>query len=107
MNEREIFAKYKDKLCFWVGVDLQQILSFGSAEDVAQEVRFVTDLFWQPNKGRLILTVSNRLQDYVPLENYLTLIKESYSYGEKVLKEGKGNNLSIAETDPNRWLKNQ
>ncbi|MDO9591874.1 MAG: hypothetical protein Q7I98_01625, partial [Erysipelotrichaceae bacterium] len=97
---------YKDKLCFWVGVDLQQVLSFGSAEDVAQEVRFVTDVFWQPNKGRLILTVSNRLQDYVPLENYLSLIKESYIYGEKVVREGKGNHLSIAETDPDRWLQN-
>lgn len=106
MNEREIFAKYKDKLCFWVGVDLQQILPYGSIEDVAQEVRFITDVFWQPGKGRLIMSVSNRIQDNVPLENYLSLIKESYVYGQKVVNEGKQNHLSIAESDPDRWLQN-
>jgi hypothetical protein len=106
MNEREIFAKYKDKLCFWVGVDLQQILPYGSVEDVAQEVRFITDVFWQPNKGRLIMSVSNRIQDNVPLENYLSLIKESYIYGQKVVEEGKQDHLSIAESDPDRWLQN-
>jgi uroporphyrinogen decarboxylase len=53
MDEEKIIEQYRDQICFWAGMEVQRILPFGSPEDVRQEMRFLIDTFYLPNKGRL------------------------------------------------------
>lgn len=94
MDEQEIFNLYKDKLSFWAGMDLQRILPFGSVEEVKKETRNFIDIFHQKGKGKMIFTLNNRIQDNVPLENFIAFIEEAYRYGstvEEQEEEGQAN----------------
>ena len=82
MDETAVMEKYGGKIAFWSGMDLQQILPFGSQEDVRQEVHHLVDTFYAPQKTRTIFTVSNRLEDNVPVENLEAFIQEVYAYTE-------------------------
>ncbi len=82
MDETAVMEKYGGKIAFWSGMDLQQILPFGSQEDVRQEVHHLVDTFYAPQKTRTIFTVSNRLEDNVPVENIEAFIQEVYAYTE-------------------------
>lgn len=84
LDERKVVDTYKDDLSFWAGMDLQQVLPFGTPEDVVAEVHHMIDTFYQPGKGKLILTLGNRLQDNVPVENFLTFLKEAHEYAVQV-----------------------
>lgn len=81
MDEQEIVAEFGDRLSFWAGMDLQRILPFGTVEEVKAEARHFIDTFYQPGKGKMIFTLNNRLEDNVPLENFVAFIEEAYRYG--------------------------
>lgn len=87
MDEKKVADAYKDDLCFWAGMDLQQILPFGTAEDVKEEVHHMIDTFYQPNKGGLVLTLGNRLQNNVPIDNFLAFLKAAHEYALLVGKK--------------------
>ena len=87
MDEKQVAENYGDKLAFWAGMDLQQVLPFGSKEDVINEVHHFIDTFYNNGKGRMIFTLNNRLQNNVPVENFITFIKEAYRYSEEVGKK--------------------
>lgn len=91
LDEVEIANTYKDDLSFWAGMDLQRILPFGSKEEVIQEVHHFIDTFYQKGKGKMIFTLNNRIQDNVPIENYVTFIKEAYRYSDEVGKKDEYN----------------
>ena len=80
MDEREIAAKYGGRLCFWAGMDCQQILPRGTPEDVRKEVRFLVDTF-DREEGGCMLALGNVATDDVPLENLRALFDEAYNYG--------------------------
>ncbi|MDR1795455.1 MAG: hypothetical protein LBR25_08685 [Erysipelotrichaceae bacterium] len=84
MDEKEIAEKYGDRLTFWAGMDLQRIMPFGTVDEVKAEVRHFIDTFHRPHQGGLILTLNNRIQDNVPLENFVAYIEEAYRYSEEV-----------------------
>ena len=79
MDEVKIFNEYKDKICFLYGFDVQQIIPYGTSEDVREEVRRVYDLFSKA-KGRLIFTSGNAINSNCPLDSYLALIEEAKKY---------------------------
>ncbi len=95
MNEKEIMDSHKDDLSFWVGMDLQQVLPFGTTDEVIQETRFLVDTFFQKGKGKLLFTFSNRVEDNVPIENIVTYIEEAHRYGAEVGKKYESENSSI------------
>lgn len=81
LDEKKVVAAFGDQLSFWVGMDLQRILPFGTKEDVVKETQFLIDTFYTKEKGRTIFTVNNRLEDNVPIENVVAFIEEAYRYG--------------------------
>lgn len=79
MNEIEVFEKYKDKITFLYGFDVQQTIPFGSPCDVKNEVHRVFDLFSQA-KGRFIFTSGNTVEKNCPIESYEMLVNEARKY---------------------------
>jgi hypothetical protein len=82
MDERKIAARYGGRICFWAGMDLQQILPRGTPEDVRREVRFLIDTFDRPDGGCMI-TAGNGITADVPTENLRAFFDETYNYGLK------------------------
>ena len=80
MDERKIARLYGDRLAFWAGMDVQQILPFGTPEEVRKEVRFLIDTFDRPDGGCMI-TAGNGVTPDVPLENLRAFYDETYAYG--------------------------
>ena len=83
MDEKEVVSKFGDTLSFWVGMDLQRILPFGTTEDVIKETQFLIDTYYKPDQGRTVFTINTRLEDNVPIENVIAFIEEAYRYGIK------------------------
>ena len=65
--------EYGDKLTFWGGISTQQVLPFGTPEEVKQETRRVRDLMSQG--GGYILATAQEIQGDVPAENIVALIE--------------------------------
>lgn len=69
MSPEKLKADFGDKLCFHGGIDTQQLLSSGSAEQIAAEAnRYCTTL---GDNGGYILAPSHLFQPDVPPENIL------------------------------------
>ena len=84
MNERQIAARYGNQLAIWAGLDVQQVIPWGTPEQVRAEVRFLMDTYWQPGKGRLMLTAGNGINEDCPLESLQAFFDEAVRYGAKV-----------------------
>lgn len=80
MDEREIAEEFGGQICFWTGMDVQQILPNGTPEEVRQEVRFMIDTYDRP-EGGCIITAGNGVGGDVPVENALAFYDEAYTYG--------------------------
>lgn len=73
MDLAKLKRQYGGKLTFWGGISTQQVLPFGTPDEVKQEVRRVRDLM--SVNGGYILAPSQAIQDDVPAENILALIE--------------------------------
>jgi uroporphyrinogen decarboxylase len=79
--------QYSGKLCFFGGVDIQDTLPHGTAEDISKEVRHLIDTFGQKNGGYIGGTSHTILPD-TSIENvkalfkYLDLYCSSVGYGK-------------------------
>ena len=51
----------------------------------------------------MIYTISNRIGDNVPLENYLAFVEEAYRYGSQIEQKGNGQHASPAYADKEKW----
>lgn len=81
MNPRQLKAKYGDKIAFWGGgVDTQQTLPFGTADQVRKEVRERIRIF-APGGGFVFNTVHN-VQPRVPIENLLAMYEAVREHGD-------------------------
>lgn len=86
MNEQEIAREFGGKICFWTGMDVQQILPRGTPEDVRREVRFMIDTF-DTSRGGCIVTCGNGITADMPLDNLRAFYDEAYHYGAKHRQE--------------------
>ena len=68
------------QLCFHGGVENQNILPFGTPEEVRAEVRHCIDALASDGTG-YILAPCHNLQSLTPLENILALYDEAWNYG--------------------------
>ncbi|MBQ3176404.1 MAG: hypothetical protein IJB52_01165 [Clostridia bacterium] len=80
MDEVEIARKYGGRITILAGLDVQQIIPYGTAEDVRAEVRHIIDTYARAD-GRLILTLGNAATSDCPIENLYALLEESVQYG--------------------------
>ncbi len=76
MDSKLLNERFGGKICFWGGIDTQQVLPFGSPDDVRSEVRRrISDL----SPGYVLGAVHN-IQDDVPPENICAMLDEAASY---------------------------
>ncbi len=83
MDEKEIAEKYGDKLCIWAGFDVQQVIPYGSPEEVREEVRFMFDTYYRTD-GRFILALGNNATADTPTESVEALLDEAVRYGLEI-----------------------
>jgi len=83
MDEKNIARKFGDQICIWAGFDVQQIIPWGTPEEVRQEVRFMIDTYYRPD-GRLMLTAGNGINQDCPLESLEALLDEVTFYGATI-----------------------
>ena len=72
MDPAEIKDEFGDSLCFWGSIDEQHTLPFGSAADVAAEVRRRMETIGRG--GGLILAPTHHVQLDTPLENLWAMV---------------------------------
>jgi uroporphyrinogen decarboxylase len=73
MDLREMKAQYGDRLTFYGGVSVQQLLPFGSPAEVRDEVRRLIDDLGPG--GGFIIAPSHEMPGDIPLENMLAFIE--------------------------------
>jgi len=79
MNSAELKANYGDKLTFHGGVDIQQVLPFGTKEDIETEVQTrINDL--GPGGGYILAPAHNVQADVKP-ENIIYMIEAVKRFG--------------------------
>ena len=72
-------ATYGKRLCFHGGVDKQEVLPFGSVEDVIEETRKCIATLGQG--GGYILAPCHNLQAVTPVENIIAMYQTAYEEG--------------------------
>ncbi len=75
MDHRELKAEFGDRLTFWGGIDVQQVLPFGTPEQVRRTVRERIEILGAG--GGYILSSSHNLLKAFPLENILAMYDEA------------------------------
>jgi uroporphyrinogen decarboxylase len=80
MDRLELKRTFGKRLCFHGGMDNQQTLPFGSAQDVRKEVRENIDILADDATG-YVLAPCHNLQAITPMENILAMYDEAYQYG--------------------------
>jgi uroporphyrinogen decarboxylase len=78
MDPADLKRRFGDRLCFEGGVSVQQTLPFGTAEEVAAEVRRHIDVLGQD--GGYILGPSHAIQAGTPPENIVALFDTAAEY---------------------------
>ena len=79
MDPAHLKRRFGDNLTFWGTVDIQEIMPFGTPEDVFNEVKLRIETVG-PNGG-LIIGPSHNIQPDVPLENTLAFYEAVKKYG--------------------------
>lgn len=83
MDSRELKSRFGDRIVFWGGgVNTQDTLPFGTADEVRREVREQIDIF-APGGG-FVFNTNHNVQAGVPAENLLALyetVNEYRKYG--------------------------
>ena len=77
MNEEDTAKKYKGQICFMCGMDVQNVMPFGTPGDVRAEVNRLVDTF-SKNNGRMIFSMGNGVTPDIPIENIYALYDEVY-----------------------------
>lgn len=72
MDPADIKKQFGDQLCFWGTIDEQDTLPFGTADDVANEVK--TRLQTIGKDGGLIMGPTHHVQLDTPMENFWAMI---------------------------------
>jgi uroporphyrinogen decarboxylase len=79
MEPEELKAQFGDRLCFCGGIDTQQVLPYGTREEVQEEVqRRIQEL--APGGGYLLAAV-HAIQPDVPPENVCTMFEAALAHG--------------------------
>lgn len=80
MDVGEIYRKYADRVCLHGTISIQETLPHGTLDDVRAEVRHRMSLCRE--KGGLIISPANHVQNDTPLENIVEIYKAAGSFVE-------------------------
>jgi len=80
MDPAWLKKRFGAKIVFWGGIDTQNILPYGSAEDVRREVRKITKILGE--NGGYVLSAVHNIQADVPPENIVAMFDEAYKLGK-------------------------
>jgi len=83
MEEKKIAEIIDGKMCVWAGFDVQQIIPYGTPDQVREEVRFMYDTYYRPD-GRFFLAAGNHMTPDTPYESLEALLDEALEYGKVV-----------------------
>jgi len=78
MDDRKIAAQYGGRICFWIGMDVQKVIPFGTPDEVHNAVQERIRTFYRP-EGGLIVAAGNAILPDTPIENlraYLDTLNE-------------------------------
>ncbi len=78
-DRKKLKAEFGDRLTFWGGFDQQQVLPFGTPDQVRQETRKLLDDF-MPG-GDFVFAAGHNIQTGVPAENVLALFDAVFEHG--------------------------
>jgi len=78
MNFKEIFDKYKDKLCFKGTIGIQTTMPFGTPDEVHEEVKKNLDIAGPA--GGLYCCPAHMIEPEVPWENIIAYIEACHTY---------------------------
>jgi uroporphyrinogen decarboxylase len=79
MDPAKVKKDFGKRLTLWGTVDIQEVLPFGTIQDVAQEVKL--RLRTAGPGGGLIIAPAHNIQSEVPLENILAFYSTAKQYG--------------------------
>ena len=82
MDDATIARRFGKDICIWAGLDVQQVIPWGTPEEVRAEIRFLIDTYLRP-EGRLMLTAGNGITEDCPIESLRAFCDEAYNYGTK------------------------
>jgi len=82
MNQQAVAKKYRNKLTFLAGIDVQYLLPTGTVQDVVNGTKKLIDTF-DNEEGGCILAASNGIMPETPLENIEAWLKTAESYGRE------------------------
>ncbi|HUT25754.1 MAG TPA: uroporphyrinogen decarboxylase family protein [Sumerlaeia bacterium] len=80
MDQEAIARKYRGRISFLAGIDVQRLLPNGSVKDVEEGARGLIDAF-DSEEGGCILAASNGIMPETPLENIEAWLRTAQCYG--------------------------
>jgi len=78
MAPSDLKSRFGNRVAFWGGINTQEILPFGTPDQVRAEVRRVIDILGEG--GGYVLNSVHNIQDDVPTENLLAMFDEARAY---------------------------
>jgi hypothetical protein len=78
MDIDEMARRFGGHLSFCGGIDIQNLLVFGSPQQIKDEVRRLIDTLGRPFGGGLIVAPANMVTPDVPLENFRALFEATH-----------------------------
>jgi len=88
MDEGRVAAEFGDRICVCSGIDVQQVIPWGTPDDVRAEVRRLIDTFHRPRQGKMILTAGNGVNGDCTLASLEAFFDETFAYGGKKARAG-------------------
>jgi hypothetical protein len=82
MDQTAIAKEFGGEITFWIGLDVQHVIPWGTTEDVREEVRHLINTFWREGEGRMILTAGNGINGDCPLDSLEAFYDEAFLYGK-------------------------
>ena len=84
MDSVQLKSRFGDRVVFHGGVDVQQVLPYGTVEEVREEVRQRITAF--AAGGGYICAPAHNIQDDVPPENVIAMFESALRYGRYPIK---------------------
>ena len=79
MDPKTLKSRFGSKVCFWGGIDTQNIMPFGTPDQVREEVKRCIDVF-APGGGYVVAAIHN-IRPEVPPENIVAMIEAVHEFG--------------------------
>ncbi len=80
MDPKVLKSRFGNKICFWGGIDTQQVLPFGKPQDVRGEVKRRIEEF--ASGGGYVVAAIHNIRPEVPPENIVAMIEAVHEFGK-------------------------